>query len=291
MTTSPSIIDLFKLLRPKQWTKNAFVLAPLFFSFNFLNPQAWSLTLLAVVCFICISGTIYIINDISDTEEDKAHPRKKLRPIASGKVPPSLALLVGLLLLALSALILVNYLPSQCIFVVAIYLIIQLSYSFSLKHYAIFDVLIIASGFVLRVLMGAYAIDVPVSPWIIITTFLLALFLGFGKRYHELSLKEYAKKRICLQRYNKPLLDRLIGISCASTLIFYSLYTVETARTLDNTALIYSVVFVIFGLFRYLQTLYVDNEGGEPERVLFKDPIFITNGVIWMIYTLSTLMI
>ena len=283
------IFSIFKLLRPRQWTKNFFVLAPLFFSISYMETAAWQQYLLAMVCFILAAGAVYVFNDICDVEEDKTHPKQRLRPIASGKVSPIFASIIALICLANTALILTSYLPQKCSIIMFIYLVLQLFYTQKIKHVAIFDVLIIAAGFVLRVLMGAHAIEVPVSPWIIVTVYLLALFLGFGKRHHEFSTAGYADKRQSLKRYNQRLLDQLIGISCVATLMTYTLYTVETARLLGKTELVYTVLFVMIGLFRYLQVLYVDEKGGEPERVLLGDLPFLLNGIIWFGVTIAIL--
>jgi len=141
---------------------------------------------------------------------------------------------------------------------------------------------------VLRILMGAYAISVPVSPWIILTTYLLALFLGFGKRYHELAF--HANSRKSLEGYTKPLLDRFISISCGTTLLCYALYSVETARELHKTEFVFTVAFVIFGLFRYLSAIYVDNRSGEPEEICYRDRVFVGSLIAWFITTLWILM-
>jgi len=280
--------SLLILIRPQQWTKSLFVLAPLFFALQFHEIEAWYAMGIAVICFITISGVVYIVNDINDINEDRAHPRKKQRPLASGKVSLRQALLfAGLLFLITAGLL--TILPIYCTIIVGTYALIQIAYTLRLKHVAVVDVLIIASGFVLRVLMGAYAIDVPVSPWIIATTYLLALFLGFGKRYHEYSIEGYATKRVSLNGYSKHLLEQLISISCVCALLSYTIYAIETARLLDKTALVYTVIFVIFGLFRYLQALYIDQKGGEPEKILLTDIPFIINGLVWAIITVGVL--
>jgi 4-hydroxybenzoate polyprenyltransferase len=278
-----------KLMRPTQWVKNLFVLSPIFFSYHFLNLDDWKNTFIAFVCFILSSSAVYVFNDIIDITEDRSHPRKKLRPLAAGKVSPVSAGVFCVMLIIANFILALN-LPFAAIITITIYLIMQLAYTLALKRQAIFDVLIIAAGFVLRVVMGGHSINVPISPWIILTTYLLALFLGFGKRYHELSIEGYGNKRKSLKRYNKPLLDRLIGISCVSALLSYAMYTVETARLLNKTEFVYTVVFVIFGLFRYLQVLYIDEKGGEPEKILLHDKIFLGNGIVWFIFTMLILL-
>ncbi len=283
------IVNIIKLTRPKHAIKSAFVFAPLFFAFKFMEMAAWINTIFAALAFLTAASAVYIFNDICDVDEDRTHPRKKFRPIAAGNVSVLQARIFGIILLLVTAALLCR-LPIACAIVIGIYLSLQIAYTYSLKKQAIIDVLIIASGFVLRVLMGGYAIDVPTSPWIILTTYLLALFLGFGKRYHELSVAGYDDSRHSLKEYNKPLLDRLIGISCVASLSSYALYTVETARLLGKTELVYTVVFVIFGLFRYLQVLYVYEGGGEPEKALLHDKIFLANGIIWFVITMLILL-
>ena len=274
--------ELLKLLRPKQWVKNAFVLAPLFFSLQFDNINRLSLALLACLVFIASSSIIYIINDINDAQEDRKHPRKKHRPIASGHVSVTAALWLLVPLGTIVALGLL-LLPVTCTFIICGYVIVNLLYSRILKHIAIIDVLVIASGFVLRLLMGGYAIGVQLSSWIIASTFLLALFIGFGKRHQELSVSGYQDVRESLRGYNLELLNRFITISCTSALLCYTLYTVETGRILGKPSLVYTTVFVVFGLFRYLQRIYLDKEGGEPETIILYDPLFISNGILWLL--------
>ncbi len=282
------LLTILSMLRPRQWTKNAFVLAPLFFSFTFGNMAHWQSALVAMGCFIMVSGAVYIFNDLRDIEEDRTHPRKRFRPITSGKISVRAAcsIMIGCLMAVIAS---CAVLPLACSMVIGTYVLLQLIYTSLLKHEALYDVAIIASGFVLRVLMGAYAINVPVSPWIITTTYLLALFLGFGKRYHELHVAGYHTSRRSLGGYNAALLTLLIGISCGATLMSYSLYTIETARAFEAVELVYSIVFVVLGLFRYLQVLFVDKAGGEPERILLGDAAFIANGIMWLVVTLGIL--
>lgn len=280
--------NFIKLMRPKQWIKNSFVLAPLLFSLQFTNLHYLSLSIIAVLSFIAVSSATYIFNDICDIEEDRTHPIKKLRPIASGKVKITYAAIIAIILIIIAFTLSIQ-LNTQCSIVLLIYMVMNFIYTKHLKHHAIADVLVIASGFVLRVLMGGYAISVYISPWIILTTFLLALFLGFCKRYSEIAVEEYSNKRNSLQNYSKELLDRLIGISCACALISYALYTVETARLNDRTELVYTVIFVVYGLFRYLQLVYINKKGGEPEKIIFSDKPFIFNIIAWIVFTLGIL--
>jgi 4-hydroxybenzoate polyprenyltransferase len=277
-----------RLLRPRQWVKNAFVFAPLFFADRFTDPQSWQLAILAALAFLCVSCLVYISNDIKDIEEDRGHPSKRLRPLAAGEIAvlPALGLAC---LLAVAAIFILNFLPLYCAAIAVLYLSLNLLYTAYLKHMAIIDIFFIAFCYVLRVLMGCYALTVTVSPWIILTTFLLAMFLGFGKRYHEMGFEEYSRAKLNLQHYNRNLLDRLVTISGGSALITYAIYAAEVASRTGKIGLIYTVGFVAFGLFRYLQSIYVYNQGGEPEAVIFKDKLQLANLVAWFVVTLAVL--
>jgi 4-hydroxybenzoate polyprenyltransferase len=281
------MFPLIVLLRPKQWVKNAFVFAPLFFSFHYTSFFNWQQTILAALAFAFVSSAIYVMNDIVDVESDKKHPRKKKRPVASGAVSVEMASLMAVISLLFSGGI-GFHLPQACQYILGIYFVMNIAYSFFLKKIAILDVMIIASGFVLRVLMGAYAIGVIVSPWIVLSTFLLALFLGFGKRRTEL-VSRGSTSRASLGEYNSELLDQLITMSCTSALLSYAIYTVGVAQAERKTELVYTVAFVAFGLFRYLQHLYFSKKGESPEKILFSDPIFIINLLAWLAVTLFIL--
>ncbi len=274
-----------RLLRPKQWIKNGFVIAPIFFAHQMDVPNSWFRVVVAALCFISISSMAYIFNDICDIKEDQRHPVKKRRPIASGEVSIIHAAMIGCVFAAI-ALFILSTLPYQCAVIAVIYVIINLSYTFYLKRIAIIDIFMISFCYVLRVLMGCYALIVTVSPWIILTTFLLALFLGFGKRYHEMGFEDYAKYKQNLQQYNRNLLDRLVAITGGAALITYAIYTTEIARQIGRVEIVYTVAFVAFGLFRYLQTIYVFNEGGEPENIVLRDKFQLVNFVLWLLVTL-----
>jgi decaprenyl-phosphate phosphoribosyltransferase len=274
-----------KLLRPKQWIKNAFVFAPLFFSGKFTDAGSWGYTILAVLCFLCISCVVYISNDIRDIEEDKLHPSKKYRPLATGELQVFPAILVACLFAAITVYI-SALLPSACSVVACIYVTLNLIYTYHLKRIALVDIFFIAFCYVLRVLMGCYALQVTVSPWIILTTFLLALFLGFGKRYHEMGFEQYVAIKPNLKNYNRALLDRLVSISGCAALITYAIYAAEIANRTGKVEMTYTVAFVAFGLFRYLQAIYVFNQGGEPEMVILKDKLQLANIALWLLVTM-----
>lgn len=274
-----------RLLRPKQWIKNSFVFAPLFFSNHFGDLPSWRLTVLAALCFLCVSCVVYICNDIKDVEEDRIHPVKRNRPLAKGEIPVMQAALLACLFAA-AAMFLATLLPPSCGLIALIYVVLNIAYTFYLKRVAIIDIFFIASCYVLRVLMGCYALDVVVSPWIVLTTFLLALFLGFGKRYHEMGIEQYALSKPNLKHYNRNLLDRLVAISGAAALITYAIYTAEIARATGKVELVYTVAFVAFGLMRYLQSIYVYNQGGEPETIILRDKLQLANILAWLAVTM-----
>lgn len=282
------MVATFKLLRPRQWIKNAFVVAPIIFAPKFDSAEAWAFTLTATLAFILISACVYVLNDIRDREEDRLHPVKRARPVASGALGVPYALAVAMLC-ALACAALLTRLPVACSYVVAAYVLLNLLYTALLKKLALLDVFFIAVCFVLRVLAGCLAISVVMSPWIALTTFLLALFLGFGKRYNELGIAEYATIKPNLQHYSRELLDRLIVICAASALVCYAIYAAEMARTLNDNTIIYTVAFVAFGLFRYLQSIYVYAQGGEPERVILNDRWQWVNMALWLSVTMLAL--
>ncbi|NBX02958.1 MAG: hypothetical protein EBR02_02605 [Alphaproteobacteria bacterium] len=274
-----------RLLRPKQWIKNGFIFAPLFFAHQFTNLHGWEMTLAATLAFIFVSSVVYVANDLKDVEEDKLHPVKCNRPLAAGTVSENAAiwLLIGCVGAASGVL---SFLPFGCQVIAAIYIWVNLVYTHWLKHMAIVDVFFIAICYVLRVLMGCAALAVTVSPWIILTTFLLALFLGFGKRYNEVNIPEYVRIKENLQHYSREFLDKLVMICAGSALMTYAIYTTEIARQIGKVEMVYTVIFVAFGLFRYMQTIYVYNKGGEPEVAIFTDKVMIANLVLWLGTTL-----
>lgn len=279
---------LLKLLRPKQWIKNGFVFAPLFFAHRFDSLSSWGLTITAALCFLSIACAVYIGNDMRDGEEDRRHPVKMHRPLASGSVTLFQAMLLAVICLS-TALALLAALPFACSVVIGVYVLLNAGYTLYLKRVAIIDVFCIAICYVLRVLMGCYALQVVISPWIILTTFLLALFLGFGKRYHELGFKEYIQHKPNLQHYNRDLLDRLVTICGGGALIAYAIYTAEIALQTGKVEMVYTLAFVAFGLFRYLQAIYVYKQGGEPEMVLLGDKLQWVNIAVWLAVTLGIL--
>ena len=284
---------LLAAIRPRQCiTKNLLVFTSLIFA---SRPQAGyaAISLLdlvpileataAYLLFSATSASVYLLNDLKDVEQDRLHPRKRFRPIAAGELPVSLAWLAcaALIILALVGAALMSPLLAV---VVGAYFAVQVGYSFGLKHQVILDVFIISSGFVLRAVAGAVAIGVPISPWFYALLGLGALFLGFGKRRAEIMLLTEAagQHRRVLEEYSATLLEELIAIVIASIVMAYALYTFSAENLPDNHAMMLTIPFVLYGLFRYLYLVYRKNEGGSPEQVLLADRPLLATIVLWL---------
>lgn len=287
---SHAIISMLRLLlistRPWEWVKNTFLFAALLFSKNLLNPDLLPKTLWAFGLYCLASGSVYLINDIWDRDEDKIHPQKCLRPIASGALPVALAAPVAVFMV-MAALGGGFQLGLPLGIVTTAYLLLSVAYSRWIKHVVILDVFSIAGGFVLRVMAGAVAIDVVMSHWLLICTLLLALFLGFSKRRSELVTleKEAALHRRVLAEYDPLFLDMMIAIVTSATVVSYALYTVsnETIQRFHTDGLLLTVPFVLYGIFRYLYLLYHKNYGGNPARTLLTDGPLLVNVALWAI--------
>ncbi|CAH1208898.1 Decaprenyl-phosphate phosphoribosyltransferase [Paenibacillus sp. JJ-223] len=274
-TDESVVAGYIRLLRPKQWTKNLLLFAALVFSFEEIRTETVIATLVGFFLFSLVAGCVYILNDYVDRERDRQHPVKRNRPIASGQVSPRQALGfgIGLLVLSVGSAMMLNPLFGVlCI----VYFALNVSYSFVLKHIVIMDVMTIAAGFVLRAIAGGVLIHVPFTPWFLICTMLLSLFLAIGKRRHELVLLEgnTGSHRKVLDHYSVTLLDQFNTIVTTATIISYSLFTFTSNRTIH---LMWTIPLVIYGMFRYLYLVHMKNKGGSPDRVLFEDkPILIT---------------
>ena len=272
-------------LRPQQWIKNLIVFAPLVFSLNAGRPAMLLEAAAAFAVFCLAASGVYVLNDIIDREQDRRHPVKKLRPVASGALPVAAAGRLAAGLLAASLAVAVWDGPAVAV-ATAVYVANNLLYSLKLKHVVILDVGSIAFGFVIRVLAGTVAIGVPASPWLIMCTILLAFFLGFAKRRHEIVLLDgqHADHRAVLGDYSEQLLDQLIMISAACTVMSYAMYTVseKAVHSFGTTELIWTVPFVLYGLFRYLFLIHRRNSGGNPARVLLTDPPLMIDIVLWL---------
>ena len=273
---------LLKTMRPRQWTKNALIMAPLFFDRQITNLVFLERVIAAFFLFCFLSSAIYIFNDISDLEADKKHPQKKNRPIASGQLPVMVAWAAEIILIVV--LLPLSYLLSPKFAIIAlIYIILNVAYSKWFKHIPLLDVLILATFYVLRVGAGVSVIQVKLfSPWLYVVTTLLALYLGLGKRRAELALlaDDANSHRRVLQGYSLPLLDQLITIVSSSTIVAYSLYTFLSPIAIGNHALMLTIPFVIYGIFRYLYLIQIKHAGGAPEEVLLMDrPLQLSIGL------------
>jgi 4-hydroxybenzoate polyprenyltransferase len=270
-------------LRPEQWTKNLIVFAALIFGQRLFDPAAVGRSLAAFFIFCGLSGAVYLLNDVSDREADQLHPLKRHRPIAAGEVNLSLALgAAGIL--ALSALVAAFLLRPTFGLVAAAYLALFAAYTRALKHVVILDVLTIAIGFVLRAAAGAAAIAVPMSQWLLVCTILLALFLGLSKRRHELTVLSTAATghRRILEEYNPYLLDQMIGVVTASTLVAYIIYCTspDTTDRFGTADLVLTTPFPIYGIFRYLYLVH-QKGAGSPSEVLLTDRPLVACIALW----------
>lgn len=270
-------------LRPKQWTKNGFILAPLLFDLKLLDPFYLARAVSAVILFSILSGCVYLINDLTDVDKDRQHPVKRHRPLASGKLsrPWAVGAATVLPVFALGLSVLLDPLFAL---IGLVYFTIQLAYSFGLKNVVILDVLIIAAGFVLRVGAGCVVADAArFSPWLYVCMTLLALFMGLGKRRSELTLLEAdaLRHRKVLQEYSPQLLDQMMALVTSSTVIAYSLYTFSAENLPANKSMMLTIPFVLYSIFRYLYLIHQKNLGGSPEEILVGDAPFIASNLCW----------
>jgi 4-hydroxybenzoate polyprenyltransferase len=284
------VAPLVRAMRPLQWTKNAVVLAALVFDRHVFDLGQLSRSVLAVVAFCLLSSGIYIINDLSDVEADRQHPRKRFRPIAAGEVGIGQARVVAALLLA-TALGTAWLIRPGVALIAAGYGGLMLAYSAGLKRVVIVDVGVIATGFVLRAAGGAVAIGVPISPWLYVCTALLALLIGFGKRRSELyTLSDGAgAHRATLDAYSVPLLDQLIGVVASSTVTAYALYTFFATSAPRNHAMMLTIPLVAYAIFRYLLLTQGHEQGGTPESLLFADRPLLGCIASWGILSVTIL--
>jgi len=271
------------LLRPQQWTKNLLVLAALLFAGQAHVPRLIYRSFLAFAAFCLVSGAVYVVNDLLDRDADRAHPRKRHRPIASGKITPATAILIAAVSLAAGLAMMWATSPGAfaCL---CFYLLLQAVYTTVLKHVVILDVMSIAAGFVLRAVAGAYAIDVLISPWLLICSILLALFLALSKRRSELlSSNEPQLHRRVLGDYSLAFLDQLIAIVTSCTVLSYILYTFseQTMRKFSSHMMPLTAPFVLYGIFRYLYLTHLKSGGSEPEIMLIKDVPLLVNILLW----------
>ena len=270
-------------MRPRQWTKNGVVFFGLIFDKQLFLVEPFLRTLAGFALFCLLSSAVYLFNDIADVEADRHHPEKKFRPIASGKLPVNVALGAALALTLIA--IPVGYLLSPIFAVLlALYLLTNLLYSRWLKHISILDVLVISSGFVLRVGAGVALITVErFSPWLYMITILFSLYIGFGKRRSEMNLLERGASahRKVLEGYTIPLLDQYITIVSGMTIVAYSLYTFSAPNLPENHTMMLTIPFVVYGIFRYLQLIQTGHAAGSPDEVALKDRPLQVTVVLW----------
>jgi 4-hydroxybenzoate polyprenyltransferase len=274
---------LVRALRPPQWVKNLFVLAPAVFAHRLLDPAAAARAGVAFLAFCAASSAVYLLNDLRDLEADRLHPLKRLRPLAAGMLAPAVAWGAALAL-AVAALLAALWLGPLFTAILGLYFVLNLAYSWHLKHVVILDVMVVAIGFVLRVEAGAAAVGVGVSSWILLCTIFLALFLAFSKRRHELMLLagEAAGQRRVLSHYGPKFLDQMINVVTASAVVSYALYaTAEESLALHGRGLVYTIPFVLFGVFRYLYLVYQRPGDLNPTESLLTDPPFLVNLLLW----------
>lgn len=285
--TLPYTLYMYALqLRPRQWTKNLLVFAALIFSIRKSNMDMLLHSIVGFLLFSFVSSCVYILNDYVDREADRQHPEKRHRPMASGAIPHQGALLLGAVLL-MGSLATAFLLSPSFGLLLAVYFALNVAYSFKLKHVVIVDVLIVASGFVLRAIGGGLVIGVALTPWFLICTLLLSIFLAISKRRHEVRAlqRERGAHRKVLEFYSVELLNQLNSIVTTATIMSYALFTFTSGHTIH---LMWTLLFVIYGVFRYLYLIHMEDKGGRPEKVLFEDRHLL---ITVMLYALSVAII
>lgn len=277
-----------KLMRPSQWIKNGFVLMPLIFSGRLYSRDDAFQVAGMLAAFCLASSATYVLNDYMDRDQDRVHPLKKHRPLASGDISPSVALfMMACLVGGVFGVAALGRAPLEGFLFLSLYMVLQILYSVWLKHVLIVDVLTISTGFLLRVLGGAVVINVPVSSWLLLCTFSVAILLALGKRRHEIMIlsDEACSHRRVLGGYNVPLLDQLLQVVTTSTFIFYCLYSVHgnPAVGIESQRLMLTIPLVTYGLFRYMYLIYCKEDGGSPAALLLTDPPLLTCILLWLI--------
>jgi 4-hydroxybenzoate polyprenyltransferase len=279
-----TIVSAFRGLRPHQWTKNLVVFAALAFSKHLFDLDLAARAFAAFSIFCGLAGAVYLVNDVADVEKDRLHPKKRLRPVASGEISPNFALSAALSL-AFIALAGSAFLDRRLAATAAAYLALNLGYSFALKHIVIVDVLSIATGFVLRALAGGFAIDVAVTEWLLVLLFLLALFLALAKRRHEMTslTNKASDHRKILSEYSPYLIDQMTAIVTAAVVTAYAFFTLapETVSKFGTTRLSLTLPFVVYGIFRYLYLVHQKDQGDNPTDVLLTDRPLLVAVALW----------
>ena len=275
-----------QLIRPKDWAKNLFLFVPLFFAGLFFNAPALLQLFAGFICFSLVASSIYIINDYRDIEDDKKHPVKKMRPLASGTVKKSTGIIIALIFL-MAGFAGGWFIRDKFVFVLAIYFLLNLGYSFGLKNIPILDIIIIAIGFVLRVKAGAVIAKVGLSEWLTIMVFLLALFMAIAKRRDDVLLKLSSgnEMRKAVKGYNLDFINTALSLICAVIIVAYFMYTTspEIIARLQTYRLYYTCLFVLAGIFRYLQLIFVQQDSQSPTKILYKDRFIQVTIILWII--------
>jgi len=281
---APKVSEAIRLLRPKQWSKGLLVFAALIFSRAFSDPTLVFKSAAAFFAIALVSSAVYVLNDLLDIERDRQHPVKRERPLASGRIGVSMAIALLVVCLAIG-LGLGVWLGVASLGVVATYLVVQVGYNFGLKRQPVADVFSISLGFILRATLGAAAINVGISGWLLFCTGALALLIGFGKRRHEFVLQgeERVRSRESLQSYSLASLDAMLMVAAACAAMSYGIYSLDSATAHRYPALMLTSLFVVYGIYRYIYLILARNEGGEPETLLFKDPHIMATVVLFVL--------
>jgi 4-hydroxybenzoate polyprenyltransferase len=270
-----------RAMRPAQWLKNGVVFAGLVFGGKLLEPASVASATLAALAFCLLSSGFYLVNDVRDRDADRLHPVKRLRPIPAGELAPRTAGLVGVILVV-AAMVASALLSWSLLLVFVAYAGLMTAYNLGVKEIAILDVFAIAAGFVLRAVAGAIAVDVSISPWLLVCTMLLALLIGFGKRRQELvDLENASEHRRNLSVYNQAMLDQSVAVTAAGTLIAYAVYTFDSESAQYHHRMMFTIPIVAYGVFRYLYLLYLGGKGGAPETMLLTDRPLLASVAAW----------
>jgi len=277
---------LIALLRPHQWLKNGFVFVGLLFGHAWHDSDKLHMALLAALAFCLVSSAVYVFNDLADREADRLHPRKRQRPLAAGSVSVQAAVILAVALLVGGGLAAWAASP-MVLTIVSLYLILNLAYSVRLKRVVILDVFVIAAGFMLRLLAGTLGLGIPPSSWLLLTGLMVTLFLGFTKRHAELMGTDDAPARAVLRMYSRPMLELMIGVCASGVVVFYGLYTMspETVAVHHTDRLVWTLPFVLYGLFRYLYFTFNTDAGEDPARDLLRDPHLLVTLLGWVALT------
>ncbi|WP_196884964.1 decaprenyl-phosphate phosphoribosyltransferase [Aureivirga sp. CE67] len=276
--------EIFKLIRVKQWIKNLFIFMPAFFAGSFFEKDIYLNSIYAFLSFCIASSSIYILNDYVDIEKDKLHPKKRFRPLASGTISKTQAKIIMGVLLSILALFLFVIVPSVKYIIIG-YIVLNIAYSFKLKHIAIIDILIIATGFVLRVFAGGFATGIEISKWLILLTFFLSLILALAKRRGEIH-SSGEKSRTALKGYSLQFIDILITMMSSITFVSYIMYVTsdDIIEQFKSDYIFISAIFVLLGILRYLQQTILFNNTESPTKVIYKDGVIQSSLILWILF-------